>query len=196
MSVVLASLGSNVGDRLGHLRNGIRGSRSYGLVPTAVSAVYETEPVDCRDPDWFLNCAARFETELSPRGVLEAFRALEAAELRGRPYANAPRTLDMDIIFYDRLIMAEDGLAIPHPRAGGRRFVLVPLLEVAPPGFVHPVTGATLEDMVQNCPDRSRVVVVALSLSFPYNCARKPDLAPGVPAEGINIAHEFQVPDR
>ncbi len=158
MSIVLASLGSNVGDRLGHLRNGIRGSRAFGLTPAAVSAVYETEPVACPDPDWFMNCAVRFDTELSPRGVLEAFRALEEAEMRARPYANAPRTLDMDIIFFDRLIVSEDGLEIPHPRAGGRRFVLVPLSEVAPPGFTHPVTGATLEDMVRGCPDRSRVV--------------------------------------
>ncbi len=167
MSTILAGLGSNLGDRLPNLQQGVEALRRTGFALEAVSSVYQTEPVDCPDPLlWFLNCAVRLETRLGPWEALRAFHEVEELAGRRRPYRHAPRTLDLDLLFYGEGVYRTPELEIPHPRLAGRRFVLVPLAEIAP-HFFHPELGFTIEELLARCPDTGRVERYC---SFPVSC--------------------------
>ncbi|MFH5923759.1 2-amino-4-hydroxy-6-hydroxymethyldihydropteridine diphosphokinase [Roseomonas xinghualingensis] len=123
-----------------------------GLSLVATSGWWETapEPPDPRSP-WYVNGVARLRGEADPAGLLAALQAIEAAAGRVRPYPNAPRTLDLDIIAMGRLVRAAPDPVIPHPRAHLRRFVLEPLREVWP-GWTHPETGDTVEALLSELP--------------------------------------------
>mgnify|MGYP000943008400 CR=1 FL=1 len=97
----------------------------------AVSSVYRTAPIDSHGPD-YLNAVAELETALAPRELLQALQAIELAHGRERPYRNAPRTLDLDLLTMDGISLATPELTLPHPRAHERAFVLAPLAELAP----------------------------------------------------------------
>jgi 2-amino-4-hydroxy-6-hydroxymethyldihydropteridine diphosphokinase len=127
-------LGSNVGDRTGHLRAAIELLPGHGIEVLAVSSTYETEPVgEILDQPDFLNAAIRIRTELEPEGLLDACKAVEAE--RGRDFAAArhnPRPLDVDLLLLGALELESERLTLPHREVTGRRFVLVPLLELDP----------------------------------------------------------------
>lgn len=126
---VLLGLGSNMGDRRRHLRDAV--ADLPGVV--AVSDVYETEPVGGPDGQGpYLNLVARLETDLGPRELLGLCHRLETAAGRVREERWGPRTLDVDILWVDGLEVDEPDLQIPHPRLFQRRFVVAPLLELAP----------------------------------------------------------------
>jgi 2-amino-4-hydroxy-6-hydroxymethyldihydropteridine diphosphokinase len=103
------------------------------------SSVYRSAPVDAQGPD-FYNAVAEVETGLAPLALLHALQGIELAHGRERPYRNAPRTLDLDLLFYDDLVLNLPGLTLPHPRLHQRAFVLEPLLELSP-GHGHPLLG-------------------------------------------------------
>jgi 2-amino-4-hydroxy-6-hydroxymethyldihydropteridine diphosphokinase len=128
MTRALLGLGSNLGDRLGHLRVAV-GSLS-GV--TAVSDVYETDPVGGPSQDRFLNIVVAIETELGPRALLGVCHRIESAAGRVRDVRWGPRTLDIDILWMDGVEVDEPDLQVPHPRMWERRFVLEPLRDVAP----------------------------------------------------------------
>lgn len=136
MSEVGFSLGSNLGDRLRHLRSAVRGLES--LCSTGgvflVSNVYETEPVDCpTDSPPFYNLAVVLETGRAPFEILEVTRRLEREQ--GRPErraVNAPRPVDIDLLYYDDRQIDTPELTLPHPRMHEREFVLRPLAELRP----------------------------------------------------------------
>ena len=98
----------------------------------AQSSLYRTAPVGYADQPDFINAAAAIETALAPRVLLDALLALEVARGRARQFANAPRTLDLDLLLYGERQMDEPGLTLPHPRMHARAFVLEPLAELAP----------------------------------------------------------------
>jgi 2-amino-4-hydroxy-6-hydroxymethyldihydropteridine diphosphokinase len=125
-------LGSNVGDREGHLRAGLLAMERGGVSPVAVSSLWETEPVDGAGPAWFLNMVARVSTALDPEDVLEVLLAAERDRGRERRAQNAPRELDLDLLTLGDLTLATPSLTLPHPRMRSRRFVLAPLAELAP----------------------------------------------------------------
>lgn len=100
----------------------------------SVSSLYETQPVDCTIGGPFLNAVVRFQTPLSPRDLLRSLQSIERRLGRTRPFRNAPRTIDLDILLFADRVIREDGLEIPHPRLHHRLFALVPLAEV---GFPH-----------------------------------------------------------
>jgi len=149
------ALGSNLGDRSAHLRHAI--SRLGGLVDNLrVSRFYDTVPVGAPGPQpLFLNAAAVGETSLPARELLETLLAIEQERGRERPYQNAPRSLDLDLILFGDAVIDEPALVVPHPRFRGRRFVLEPLTEIAP-DLVDPVTGRTVADLLQTAPDTLR----------------------------------------
>jgi len=127
-------LGSNVGDRAGHLRAAIELLEASGVEVEAVSSVYETEPVGevLEQPD-FLNAAVRIGTDLEPEELLDACKAIEAE--RGRAFdalRHSPRPLDIDLLLLGDIELSTDRLTLPHPQVTTRRFVLVPLLELDP----------------------------------------------------------------
>jgi 2-amino-4-hydroxy-6-hydroxymethyldihydropteridine diphosphokinase len=107
----------------------------------ARSSLYRTAPVGYADQPDFINAVAAIETALAPRDLLDALLALEQARGRARQFANAPRTLDLDVLLYGALLLDEPGLRLPHPRMHERAFVLVPLAEIAP-DCVIPGRGA------------------------------------------------------
>ena len=147
MGRVAIALGSNLGDRQGHLDHAV--SRLHGLLRRlTVSQYRDTAPVQVRGPQrLFLNAAATGETTLSARELLDALLAIERERDRERPFPNAPRTLDLDLILYDDAVIDEPGLIVPHPRFRERRFVLEPLAEIAP-ALVDPVTGLSMRELL------------------------------------------------
>jgi 2-amino-4-hydroxy-6-hydroxymethyldihydropteridine diphosphokinase len=142
---VYLSLGSNLGDREANLRTAIKKLGDFGHV-TAVSSLYETEPVEVTGQSWFLNCAVKIDTEKMPRQLISAILALEQSMGRQRKQAKAPRTIDIDILLFGSSVIEMKSLTIPHPRLHERRFVLEPLAEIAP-DVRHPVFKRTVREM-------------------------------------------------
>ena len=125
-------LGANLGDARAQLQDAIRGLRQLPRTEVLqVSSCYRTAPVDASGPD-YLNAVAELRTELAPLELLRALQTLEQAAGRERPYRNAPRTLDLDVLLYSALNQDDPVLTLPHPRMRERAFVLVPLAEIAP----------------------------------------------------------------
>lgn len=144
------SLGSNVGDRAASLRAAIDRLAEAGALQ-AISSFYETEPVNVRDQPWFLNCAVSLETDLAPRELLERMLAIEEALGRRRTRNKGPRIVDIDILLAGDQVIAEPGLTIPHPALQERRFVLEPLVEIAPQAR-HPVLRKTARELLAALP--------------------------------------------
>ena len=127
MNTAYLGLGSNVGDRAAHLQFALEELR-----PVRVSGFYETAPLHYLAQGSFLNCVCEVETERSPWALLDEVRRLEHLRQRERPFPNAPRTLDIDILLYGNFVLRSPRLTIPHPRMGERAFVLAPLAELLP----------------------------------------------------------------
>ena len=133
-------LGANLGQPQSTLAQALREIAALpGTVLLQTSSVYRSAPVQASGPD-FYNAVAAIETQQSPQALLQALQAIELAHGRERPFRNAPRTLDLDLLLYGDLVVDEPGLTLPHPRMHLRAFVLRPLLEIAP-ALVHPTLG-------------------------------------------------------
>lgn len=147
MDRVAVALGSNVGDRRAHLDYAVAALRAL-LSNLTVSRYYDTVPVGVSGPQaMFLNAAAVGDSALAPPALLAALLAIEAERGRERPYVNAPRTLDLDLILVGSTVLDEPGLVLPHPRFRERRFVLEPLAAVAPE-LRDPVSGRTVAELL------------------------------------------------
>jgi 2-amino-4-hydroxy-6-hydroxymethyldihydropteridine diphosphokinase len=139
------ALGSNLGDRDAHLAAALAALRaSAGIELVAASPVYETDPVGPPPQGAYLNAALQLRTTLSPNQLLDRLLEIEAIEGRSRgPERDAPRCLDLDLLFYAQRVVCSSNLEIPHPRLASRAFVLTPLCDLAP-DFVHPVLGESI----------------------------------------------------
>ena len=146
MDRVAIALGSNLGDRRAHLDYAVSRLRS-AFTNLRVSRYHDTEPVDVPGPQpLFLNAAAVGDTDASAADVLATLQSIERERGRERPFQNAARTLDLDLILFGSLVAEGEGLTVPHPRFRERRFVVEPLAEIAP-DLVDPVTGSTMEQL-------------------------------------------------
>lgn len=150
------SLGSNVGDRQANLRAAIAALPDRGVRVRRVSSLYETEPVDYLDQPWFLNCVVEAETQLGAVELLRALRAIEAQMGSQKDFPKGPRLMDLDILLYGTETIKTRELEIPHPRMRQRRFVLVPLAEIAP-SLRHPSWDANVQELLARTADRSGV---------------------------------------
>jgi 2-amino-4-hydroxy-6-hydroxymethyldihydropteridine diphosphokinase len=148
-------LGSNLGDRGAHLAGALRGLGRLGSLD-AVSSVYETDPVGYGDQPDFWNLVAALRTDLAPQALLERLQALEAEAGRVRTFRDGPRSLDLDLLLYGDESLCTASLIVPHPRLLERRFVMVPLVELAP-ALRHPVTGRSMTDHLPEVRGRERV---------------------------------------
>jgi len=167
---VYLGLGSNLGDRSGHLRAGIDGLSDGGLRLRAVSSFYLTEPdlgvassgEDVEHPD-YVNCVAAFDSDLEPRALLDLCMAVERSRGRERPRDTTngpqPRTLDIDVLLIGQRVVDEPGLKVPHPSMMQRRFVLQPLAEIAP-SLRHPIAKTTFHEALERLPDGNGVALL------------------------------------
>lgn len=141
------SLGANVGDREANLRDAIARLRKAGVV-SRISSLYETEPMELREQAWFLNCVVELKTELAPTALLGRMLQIEREMGRERNLPKGPRTIDLDLLLFDNDIVTAPELTVPHPAMQDRRFVLVPLVEIAP-GAVHPILRKTAFQLLE-----------------------------------------------
>ncbi len=152
MPLAAVALGSNLGDRERTLLRALRDLQALGTV-TAISSFFDTEPVGYTDQPRFLNAAALLETALPPAKLLHGLLGIEREHGRDRSHgiAKGPRTLDLDLLLYDDLVLQTDDLILPHPEMHRRGFVLQPLAEIAP-GWMHPTRQLTVQQLLNKLP--------------------------------------------
>lgn len=151
-------IGSNLGSPLENCQRSIVFLDKYsGIKVISRSSFYETEPVGLTDQDWFCNAVVEISTDLEPIPLLDALLAIEIAMGRIRKEKWGPRIIDLDILLYEKCVIKNKRLEIPHPEMTGRRFVLAPLAELAADS-VHPTKKKTIGQLLSELPEDKKVV--------------------------------------
>ena len=153
---IYLSLGSNVGDREANLRAAISALAGAGVRVKRVSSIYETEPVDYLEQEWFLNCVVEGETDVGAVELLRDLRTIEAQMGSKKLVAKGPRLIDIDILLYGSETIDAPELQVPHPRMTQRKFVLAPLAEIAPE-LRHPLWYCSVKQLLETTEDHSQV---------------------------------------
>ncbi|HEX9935174.1 MAG TPA: 2-amino-4-hydroxy-6-hydroxymethyldihydropteridine diphosphokinase [bacterium] len=153
-------LGSNLGNRENAIQGAIQALEQWeGIGDLRCSSIYETEPWGVPFQRAFLNCAVECQTDLRPNALLEACKRIEASLGRIKGPRWGPRSVDVDILLYGDEVVRTEGLIVPHPKIAERRFVLIPLDELAGNAVV-PGTGKTVRMLLDACPDKGSVRLV------------------------------------
>ena len=158
------SIGTNVGNKAANLGLAIRRlGAAQGICIEAVSNFYKTAPQDYTDQEWFVNGAVKINTVHSAQALLDVLQAMEKEQDRdGKPFRFGPRKIDLDIIFYGRVVMHTARLVLPHPRMHERAFVLKPLCDIDK-NLVHPVSGLTVGELFEKIKTDESQAVIALA---------------------------------
>ncbi len=156
-TTTFVSLGSNLGDRAGNLLLAVRGLTEASFIVHRLSGVYETEPVGVESHDDYLNMVAEIHVKsISPSQMMARMLRIEYLLGRQRTVANAPRTLDLDLLLFGDLQQQTELVTLPHPKLHLRNFVLVPLAEIAP-HVIHPGLNLSIQELLNASPDHSKV---------------------------------------
>lgn len=155
MADAYIGVGSNQGDRVECCNKAVTKLIKFAVI-RSISSLYETEPVGVIDQPDFINCVVEIGTTLGPYELMSNLLDIENALGRKRLSDSHPRTIDLDLLFYEDLVIQDDQLTIPHPRAHLRRFVLEPLCEIAP-DVIHPVLGVSVSKLLNELEDYKRV---------------------------------------
>lgn len=153
---IYVALSSNLGDRLANIRKAIELMKEERIEIIDESSIYETEPVGYREQGWFLNSVVKGRTELSPRRLWKRLEKIEKSMGRESEIKWGPRIIDLDILFYENKILNGKQLQIPHSELHKRKFILVPLEEIALE-LVHPVLKKTISELLRDLKDNSQV---------------------------------------
>lgn len=140
-------LGSNLQEKSANLRRAGEWLQTETTRIVRMSSLYRTSPVDYLQQDWFLNQILEVKTDLSPEALLDQCLQVENRLGRQRQIPKGPRVIDIDLLFYDDRILNSPRLVVPHPRIAERKFILVPMAEIAP-GFLHPVLKKTMRELL------------------------------------------------
>ncbi len=154
--IVYIALGSNLGDRAAMLARAEQAMGEAGVRVLRRSSLYTTEPVDAPPQPWFLNSVVEAETSLMPLQLLHVLAGVERGLGRRRLTPRGPRTLDLDILLYGSSVINTSELQVPHPGLPNRRFVLVPLAELAPE-LRHPVLHKPIAELLANTTDQGKI---------------------------------------
>lgn len=157
MKSAYLALGSNLGDRIANLRQALTLLGEAQLDVRRVSSFYRTEPVDFRPQAWFVNCVAKVGTDRMPLQLLRTCQRVERTLGRRPGVSQGPRRIDIDVLLYENAVVRSPVLTVPHPRMSERRFVLVPLQEIAP-HLRHPATQRTIPEMLSLLTDAGQVI--------------------------------------
>ena len=149
-----------MGKRRANIREALRLLPRERIALRRISSLYRTEPVEYREQRWFVNCVVEAATKLAPVPLLRSLKRIEKQLGRAPGIPKGPRPIDIDILFYENRVVRQRALRIPHPRFADRRFVLIPLAEIAP-ALCDPVSGLTLSRLMRRTSDRSRVTKMA-----------------------------------
>lgn len=158
MTVAYIGLGTNMGDRPGNLEKALQLLAGHMMI-AGVSSLYETEPEGYVEQDDFFNCAALAEVNYGAPALLNVLKEVEEQMGRVRSFTAGPRVIDADLLFFGQEVIDQPGLVVPHPRIQERRFVLVPMAEIAG-DFMHPVLHKTIYRLLAECASGRRVVKV------------------------------------
>ena len=148
MTQIFLGLGSNLGDKEKNITDAIMALSAFSNIKKT-SHLYRTEPVGYVDQPWFLNCAIKIETEVTPHELLSRIKFIEQKLGRKKTITHGPRHIDIDILFYGDLILKTKDLVIPHPLIQDRLFVLQPLLDIDP-FFIHPVQKKSVQELYKS----------------------------------------------
>lgn len=150
MAIVYIGLGSNLGNREKNLNQALKQLGSLSSVKILKkSSIYETEPVGFKDQSWFLNAVVKIKTQIPPLSLFYLLKGIEKKLGRKKSGRWEPRIIDLDLLLYDRVIMNEDKLVLPHPQMHRRRFVLIPLLELDKRAQ-HPFLNLTFKKLLED----------------------------------------------
>lgn len=155
-------LGSNLGEPVAQISLALRRLGESAITVERVSSLYRTEPVEAPPQPWFTNAVARVKSPFEPPVLLSICQDIERRQGRDRKGCHAPRPIDLDLLMAGDTPVEGSHLILPHPRLHQRRFVLVPLMEIAP-HWIHPRLGLSVEELLERCLDES--VVMRLSAS-------------------------------
>ena len=159
MTTAYIGIGSNLGEK--H-KNCFKAIEMIGQIPGCKtikqSDLYLTKPVGVEDQDWYVNGVITLRTDLSPQDLLHHLMSIEAKMGRVRRERWESRIIDLDILFFGQEIIYEENLTVPHPRLHLRRFVLIPMTQIAP-DLIHPSLGLTMAELSEKCPENGQVVM-------------------------------------
>ncbi|KAK5583079.1 hypothetical protein RB653_004669 [Dictyostelium firmibasis] len=170
-NIVYLAFGSNLGDKFQNILNSFKRLEKQCFIQST-SFMYESSPQYYREQDSFFNCACKVSTDLKPQDLLKFIKQIEADMGRVETFRNGPRVIDIDIIYYNNLIIKTDDLEIPHPLMWERDFVLLPLSDIAP-NFIHPTLHITTNRLKLNLPNGGNIHNISTSLNPNANIIEK-----------------------